>query len=617
MRLPVILMSLAGLGLAETQCKCSPSDPCWPSASSWAALNTSVSGKLIHNQPVAKPCYHGAGFDRVACEHILSQWSNSTFQANHPVAYALPLFDACPPLAPGAQSAAHCSLGPDPVYTVNATEPQDLVEGIRFARYHDIRLVVRTTGHDLLGRSQGYGSLQVWTKYVLKGIEHHSKYTSVCAASNWAGNAFTVRGGYIWSDLYEEAFKRNLTVVGGADKSVGILGGYLQGGGHSPVSHDYGLAADQLLEAQVVLASGNIVTVNACQHRDLFFAIRGGGGSTYGIVISASLKAYPSRPVVVQYLQIAPLLNNANPMQTPLLDAVTEIVRSYPALSDAGFSGYGLFDANATSLASINILKTVQHTGIYMHGFAKIAHQNSDAPRDFLVDAQSIMTSILMERLLPYNGTSLLIMERWRHFPSYEGYFQAISENPLPIGYSNAALTSRLFDKSALTGDRDRVRQMLKIISSEPQAPSSDNSDNISTAILFHLIGGGKVLKPNPLAAVNPAWRKTYLHAVVGSTWPERADTRTIQGAQDSITFQKTDAMKVLTPGMGSYMNEADRRDPLWKEDFYGANYVRLQSIKRQYDPDHVFYCHTCVGSEEWIETDLGGGKGYGPLCRV
>ena len=49
----------------------------------------------------------------------------------------------------------------------------------------------------------------------------------------------------------------------------------MQGGGHSPATHDFGLGADQVLEAQVVLASGEIVTASACQNQDLFFAIRG------------------------------------------------------------------------------------------------------------------------------------------------------------------------------------------------------------------------------------------------------------------------------------------------------------------------------------------------------
>ena len=59
-------------------------------------------------------------------------------------------------------------------------------------------------------------------------------------------------------------------------------------------------------------------------------------------------------------------------------------------------------------------------------------------------------------------------------------------------------------------------------------------------------------------------------------------------------------------------MNEADWGNPNWKEDFYGTQWARLGDIKNKYDPDSVFYCQTCVGSENWFENDGGGA-----LCRL
>jgi hypothetical protein len=125
------------------------------------------------------------------------------------------------------------------VYTIYATEPEDVAEGVQFANKHKLRLVIKNTGHDLLGRcvfssnvveeqlflilkrsrSQGYGSLQIWVKYVQEGIEYHEEYESPsgCAYTNWTGSAFTVRGGYVWGDLYAEAFERELIVIGGQD----------------------------------------------------------------------------------------------------------------------------------------------------------------------------------------------------------------------------------------------------------------------------------------------------------------------------------------------------------------------------------------------------------------
>lgn len=76
-------------------------------------------------------------------------------------------------------------------------------------------------------------------------------------------------------------------------QSVGVVG-WFTGGGHGPLSSTYGMGSDNLLEATLVTANGTILTVNACQHADLFYALRGGGGGTYGVVTSAVMKAYAS-----------------------------------------------------------------------------------------------------------------------------------------------------------------------------------------------------------------------------------------------------------------------------------------------------------------------------------
>ena len=69
--------------------------------------------------------------------------------------------------------------------------------------------------------------------------------------------------------------------------------------------------------------------------------------------------------------------------------------------------------------------------------------------------------------------------------------------------------------------------------------------------------------------------------------------------------------MKKVAPDTGAYMNEADRFDPTWQADFYGANWDRLSEVKEKRDQDMVFYCPTCVGSEKWSE------DGDGRLCRI
>ena len=70
-------------------------------------------------------------------------------------------------------------------------------------------------------------------------------------------------------EIYTEAAAYNMTTVGGADPNVG-LGGYLTGGGHSPVSSKYGLGADNVLQVVVVTPGGDVVISNECQNSNLF-----------------------------------------------------------------------------------------------------------------------------------------------------------------------------------------------------------------------------------------------------------------------------------------------------------------------------------------------------------
>lgn len=88
------------------------------------------------------------------------------------------------------------------------------------------------------------------------------------------GNFVVVGGGAQMGNIAVELDKYGQTIVGGQSKSVSV-GGYITGGGHSALGPLYGMAADNVVEAQVVMPSGEIVTANQDVHSDLFWAIRG------------------------------------------------------------------------------------------------------------------------------------------------------------------------------------------------------------------------------------------------------------------------------------------------------------------------------------------------------
>lgn len=75
-------------------------------------------------------------------------------------------------------------------------------------------------------------------------------------------------------EILQAAADNNVTVVTGSDPTVGI-GGWVAGAGHGPVTSRFGLGADQVVEMEVVTASGQFLTINNKQNQDLFWAMRG------------------------------------------------------------------------------------------------------------------------------------------------------------------------------------------------------------------------------------------------------------------------------------------------------------------------------------------------------
>jgi hypothetical protein len=128
-----------------------------------------------------------------------------------------------------------CTLGPNPRYAVNATTVDHIRATLAFATLQNVRLVVKSTGHDLLGRSDGYGSVELWLRHFRNGIDFQPNFVSTarCSNSEWKGSAIRINGAYQFADVYAAAKQNNVIVVGGGAPSVGAVGGWHTGGGKS------------------------------------------------------------------------------------------------------------------------------------------------------------------------------------------------------------------------------------------------------------------------------------------------------------------------------------------------------------------------------------------------
>ena len=147
---------------------------------------------------------------------------------------------------------APCGQGNLPVYGVAVECARDISETIKFASSNNLRLIIKNTGHDYLGRSTGRGALSIWT-HNMKNITFSSNFVPEGAKSG-KGSAVTIGAGVQLADLYYAVSQQNQTVVIGYAVSVGAAGGYIQGGGHSPMGNLFGMSTDNTLEYKVVTA---------------------------------------------------------------------------------------------------------------------------------------------------------------------------------------------------------------------------------------------------------------------------------------------------------------------------------------------------------------------------
>ena len=245
---------------------------------------------------------------------------------------------------PFTDSSVPCLLGNLPPYFVNVSSAQDVLAGITFAKEKNIRLVVQNTGHDLLGKSAGQGALGLW-EHPLKSTEIIQSYDS----SSYRGPAMRIGAGVLAGEALAAAHKHGFRVVGGSAASVGLAGGYSQGGGHSLLSSAHGLGADNVLEWEVVTPAGQHLTASPAENQDLYWALCGGGGGTYGVVLSMTLILHPDGPVGGAHLAF----QAADVGYDNYWKAINFFHASLPAIVDSG--GAILYQFDNESFTTISV----------------------------------------------------------------------------------------------------------------------------------------------------------------------------------------------------------------------------------------------------------------------
>src|SRR5579862_2914033 len=157
-----------------------------------------------------------------------------------------------------------------PALIARCATTADVVAAVRFARETGLTVAVRGGGHSVVGYGVCDGGLVI----DLRGLK--SLEVDADAKAARAG------GGVLWGEFDAATQEHGLHTPGGRVTTTGI-GGFTTGGGYGWTSSKYGLACDNLLSAEVVLADGRVVRASEDRHADLFWGIRGGGGN-FGVV---------------------------------------------------------------------------------------------------------------------------------------------------------------------------------------------------------------------------------------------------------------------------------------------------------------------------------------------
>jgi FAD/FMN-containing dehydrogenase len=171
-----------------------------------------------------------------------------------------------------------------PALIARCQATKDVQAAVRAAKTYGLALAVRGGGHDWAGRSVRHGGLMIDLSPM--------RQVKIEAATK----AAIVAGGATVEDVINAAAPNELVAVTGNCGTVGMAGLTL-GGGYGQLIGKHGLALDNLLAAEIVLANGQFVTADATHNSELFWALRGGGGN-FGIVTAMRIRLHPMRSLL-------------------------------------------------------------------------------------------------------------------------------------------------------------------------------------------------------------------------------------------------------------------------------------------------------------------------------
>jgi hypothetical protein len=416
----------------------------------------------------------------------------------------------------------------------------DVTAAVGFARSHGVPAVPRSGGHSFAGYSTTTGM-----------VVDLSRMNEVTVD----GDVVHVQAGTQIVDLYDTTLRHRLAVPTGWCPTVAV-GGLTLGGGLGIEARKHGLAADNLLAAEVVLADGRVVSCDERRHQDLFWALRGGGGGNFGIVTSYTFRAHPAR-TMTNYSMVWPWAEAVTVVHawqdwafgTP--DEMTPMVTV--ELEDAGEGGQPRLNVQGAWLGEPGELGSLL---------------------DALIDAVGSKPETTTCDTVTYR-------DGMAHWFGCDGMSPAESHF---VGHNAEAKLPRIaFARGRgsflrRSASREGIAELLAAFDSHRRAGQMRNLEILT-------LGGAVNRVPSDATAFAHRDSQFFFGYSVGAMDAPSGPDREV--AEKWVNSCWDTLQRYSSPH--SYQNFADPALVDWRNSYYGANYPRLRKVRAVYDPDRFF----------------------------
>jgi hypothetical protein len=540
------LLLLAFLLAVPSSAYNTPDCPTWPSLDTWSSdLASMLSTEAALHGPIPNTAFAADCLSHGTDAYAISRAGNGICMHSYSCAY-----EFCRPDV-FADKEMHYDL---PEYVVEAKVTADVQAAMVFAAAHDIEVSIKMTGHSYQGSSTARNSLLIWMQHFEADGAITQDYVNSCGTVTDTA-VIGVSGGMVWDDILVAA-AADYHVVAGGGRTVGVAGGWLQGSGLSFSSREYGIGIDNVVDFDVVLANGTLVKADACTNPDLFWALRGGGGGTFGAVVHIHYKAHPKTNVI----DLSWFLLGTPTSDAVALKFITQWLEYWIQISpslDNRWSGY--FNALGCSLVFTGTLEEAQP---FLDEF--------DSWYENVLDKSTMVLGVWGS--VPPSEV-VVVHDNWYEYRGGDSC-AGVPDSPCTDDTGDAYeffefIGARLMPRDVVVNKPEETLQFFLDLLFAGQL----------LGVNYYL--GGKMMDVAPDAtAVNPAMRNA-LYSII-----------TVGLANDIV--------REFLPNniTGACFNHHDPAEPDWRNALWGSNYERLLELKNIYDPDRRFNCWHCVGYE-------------------